>query len=97
MIVQVTYNNDFGGTPHAAAEVNAPTNNINEALEYAFRWTQNITGSWSKKIGGDANDNVKVLYHNFDGSGLRSSMVGDEFLADGKIFKCMPMGFKEIG
>ena len=41
MIVQVTYNNDFGGTPHAAAEVNAPTNNINEALEYAFRWTQN--------------------------------------------------------
>ena len=56
MIVQVTYNNDFGGTPHAAAEVNAPTNNINEALEYAFRWTQNITGSWSKKIGDDAND-----------------------------------------
>ena len=38
MIVQVTYNNDFGGTPHAAAEVNAPTNNINEALEYAFRF-----------------------------------------------------------
>ena len=65
MIVQVTYNNDFGGTPHAAAEVNAPTNNINEALEYAFRWTQNISGSWSKKIGDDANDNVKVLYHNF--------------------------------
>ena len=97
MIVQVTYNNDFGGTPYAAAWVEAPTNNINEALEYAFSSTQNITGSWSKKIGDDANDNVKVLYHNFDGSGLRSSMVGDEFLADGKIFKCMPMGFKEIG
>ena len=43
MIVQVTYNNDFGGTPHAAAEVNAPTNDINEALEYAFRWTQNLS------------------------------------------------------
>ena len=50
MIVQVTYNNDFGGTPHAAAEVNAPTNDINEALEYAFRWTQNISGSWSKRL-----------------------------------------------
>ena len=62
----------------------------------AFRWTQNISGSWSNKIGDDANDNVKVLYHNFDGSGLRSSMVGDEFLADGKIFKCMPMGFEEV-
>ena len=42
MIVQVTYNNDFGGTPHAAAEVNAPTNNINEALEYSFRCIHKI-------------------------------------------------------
>ena len=82
--------------PYNAAEVNTPTNDINEALNYAFRWTQNISGSWSNKIGDDANDNVKVLYHNFDGSGLRSSMVGDEFLADGKTFKCMPLGFEEV-
>jgi len=92
--VQVTHTGS--GTPYAAAEVNAPCKDVYEALEYAFRWTQNISGSWSKKIGEDANDNVKVLYHNFDGSGLRSSMVGDEFLAEGKIFKCMPMGFEEV-
>ena len=92
--VQVTYTGS--GTPYAAAEVSAPCKDAYEALEYAFRWTQNISGSWSKKIGDDANDNVKVLYHNFDGSGLRSSMVGDEFLAEGKTFKCMPLGFEEV-
>ena len=96
MIVQVTYNNNFGGTPYAAAEVTAPTKDIDQALEYAYRWTQNISGSWSRKIGEDANDNVKVLHHNFDGSGLRSSMVGDEFLVDGKTFKVAPFGFEEV-
>ena len=102
MIVQVTYNNDFGGTPYAAAEVNAPCKDVYEALEYAYRWTQNLSGSWSNKIGDDANDNVKVLYHNFDGSGLRSSMVGDEFMvwAEDDIsprkFECDRIGWKEL-
>ena len=54
--VQVTYTGS--GTPYAAAEVSAPCKDVYEALEYAFRWTQNISGSWSKKIGDDANDNV---------------------------------------
>ena len=96
MIVQVTYNNHFGGTPYSAAEVDAPTKDIHQALEYAFRWTQNISGSWSRKIGEDANDNVKVLHYNNDGSGLRSSMVGDEFLVDGKTFKVAMFGFEEV-
>ena len=31
MIVQITYNNNFGGTPYAAAEVNAPSKDVYEA------------------------------------------------------------------
>ena len=97
--VIVTYQNDK--VPYNAAEVKAPTQDVNEALNYAFRWTQNLSGSWSNKIGEDANDNVTVLHYRNDGSGLRSSMVGDTFTVwfdDKKFkkFKCMPIGFKEV-
>jgi len=97
--VIVTYQNDK--VPYNAAEVKAPTQDVNEALNYAFRWTQNLSGSWSNKIGDDANDNVTVLHYRNDGSGLRSSMVGDTFTVwfdDKKFkkFKCMPIGFKEV-
>ena len=76
--VVVTYNNDFGGTPYNAASIKTQTSNINEALNYAFRYTQNT-----------------------DGSGLRSSMVGDTFTIwfdnkEYKKFKCMPIGFQEV-
>ena len=83
----VTYQNDK--VPYNAAEVKAPTQDVNEALNYAFRWTQNLSGSWSNKIGEDANDNVTVLHYRNDGSGLRSSMVGDTFTVwfDDKKFK----------
>ena len=95
----VTYQNDK--VPYNAAEVKAPTQDVNEALNYAFRWTQNLSGSWSNKIGEDANDNVTVLHYRNDGSGLRSSMVGDTFTVwfdDKKFkkFKCMPIGFEEV-
>ena len=97
--VTVTYQN--GKVPYNAAEVNAPTQDVNEALNYAFRWTQNIDGSWSNKIGGDANDNVTPLHYYASGTGLRSSMVGDEFTVwfedkTFKKFRCMPIGFKDI-
>ena len=97
--VIVTYQNDK--VPYNAAEVKAPTQDVNEALNYAFRWTQNLSGSWSNKIGEDANDYVTVLHYRNDGSGLRSSMVGDTFTVwfdDKKFkkFKCMPIGFEEV-
>ena len=97
--VTVTYQN--GKVPYNAAEVNAPTQDVNEALNYAFRWTQNIDGSWSNKIGGDANDNVTPLHYYASGTGLRSSMVGDTFTVwfddkEFKKFECMPIGFKEV-
>ena len=74
--VVVTYD---GKIPYNAASVKTNTTNINEALNYAFRYTQNTDGSWSNKIGSDANDDVTVLHYRNDGMGLRSSMVGDTF------------------
>ena len=93
--VHVTYQFE-SGIPYAAASVNAPVKKLDDALEYAYRWTQNIEDSWSNKGPRDGNDNVSVLHYNFDGSGLRSSMIGDEFMAEGKIFEVSSFGFKEI-
>ena len=68
----------FEETPVIVAEVNLPweviseADTVNQVLEYAYRWTNNIQGSWSRdKIltgdngetinNGDYNDDVKVL------------------------------------
>jgi len=97
--ITVTYQSDY--IPNNAASVEAPTNDVQEALDYAYRWTQNLSGSWSNKIGDDANDNVTILHYRNDGSGLRSSMVGDTFTVwfedkTFKKFKCAPIGFEEV-
>ena len=77
-----------------------------DLLEYAFRWTNNIMGSWSKKIGEDANDDVEVLFEREDGYGLRSSMMGDRMMIvdadparpeqDGATYEVAMVGFKEV-
>jgi hypothetical protein len=71
-----------------------------EALEYAWRYTNNVVGSWSKKIGEDANDDVTVLQEREDGLGLRSSMVGDRFTVEDifgtSVYSVMPFGFEKI-
>ena len=94
------------------AEVTIPAEITTEsgACEYAYRWTQNILGSWSKKFYGNAdnNDNVKVLapLHEIDGElfGLRSSMMGDHFIVhsdnawshseEGEVYECAMLGFE---
>ena len=96
--ITVTYD---AAIPYNAASIDVPTTNVNEALNYAFRYTQNTDGSWSNKIGSDANENVTVLHYLSSGSGLRSSSVGDTFTVwynDKKFkkFKCMPIGFEEV-
>ena len=84
-----------GYTP--VAEVNFPDgHNINDVLEYAYRWTNNVMGSWSLKIGEDANDDVTVLVEREDGMGLRSSMMGDRFEIDGVDYRVALAGFKEV-
>jgi len=93
------FNNDTGeviGFTDVARVNVSPIATFNQALEYAWRYTNNVMGSWSKKIGGDANDDVEVLYQREDGMGLRSSMVGDRFILDGKTYKVAFAGFEEV-
>ena len=90
------------------AEVTIPAEITTEsaACEYAYRWTQNIMGSWSIQDGNaDNNDNVKRLAPLHEGGmGLRSSMMGDHFIVhsdnawshseEGEVYECAMMGFE---
>ena len=84
------------------AEVNVwHTEDVDAALEYAYRYTNNVDGSWSLKIGGDANDDVTVLAPllvTADGRkmGLRSTSMFDRMVVNGKTYKVDMMGFKEV-
>jgi len=100
-----------GFTP--VAEVQIPTDlsasgTTNDCLEYAYRWTNNIEGSWSIKktsftladgssvANGDFNNDVTVLKNREDGLGQRSSMTNDRFIIDGEqVFECSFFGFKK--
>ena len=84
-----------GFTPVAAVDA-WQFNDVNEALEYAWRYTNNVMGSWSLKIGEDANDDVEVLVKREDGLGLRSSMMGDRFEVDGVDYRVAMAGFKKV-
>lgn len=84
------------------------TTDINEALEYAYRYTNNVMGSWSIKKttfptrdggemqNGDYNDDVTVLYTRPDGMGQRSTMIGDRMIVDGVTYKCATFGFTKV-
>ena len=96
----------FGDTPHVVAFVDVPdgTDDMN-AMEYAYRWTNNVMGSWSRKEkffedgseNGDYNENVTVmapLHEN--GMGLRSTSMGDQMLVGTKKYEVAMLGFEEI-
>jgi len=91
------------------AEVNASHfDDVNAALEYAYRYTNNVMGSWSIKkeflpmrdgtqgINGDYNENVTVLRHRPDGMGQRSSMMGDRMIVNGQTYEVAFAGFKAV-
>ena len=69
---------------------------LNEKLEYAYRWTQNIMDSWSLKLPMDGNDDVTVMGEIVDGMGLRSTSVGDQILVGTTKYKVAPCGFEKI-
>ena len=86
-----------GYTPVALVDVTDLINHsTEEMLEYAWRYTNNVMGSWSLKIGEDANDDVEVLVQREDGMGLRSSMMGDRFEVDGVDYRVAAFGFKKV-
>jgi len=92
------------------AEVNVwHLEDVNEALEYAYRWTNNVSGSWSVKLtgmklsdgtefeNGDYNDDVTVLAPlRKNGMGLRSTSMFDRMVVNGKTYKVGEYGFKEV-
>ena len=92
----------IGFTP--VAVVNAvDIDDIDQALEYAYRWTNNIRGSWSiqeETIGDyenhDLNHYVTVLVKREDGLGLRSTSMGDRMEIDGVEYRVAMVGFKEV-
>jgi hypothetical protein len=83
------------------AVVNANTTDESRALEYAYRWTQNIMDSWSLKMECDGNDDVEVVgelpVHDGQTYGLRSSMMGDRFYVEGgDAYECAMVGFEAL-
>ena len=85
------------------ATVQCPVENTADALEYAYRWTQNVHGSWSKKVGEDSNDAVlveeplKVIKGTVFGH--RSSMVQDRFQVSTEpdnTYECKFFGFERL-
>ena len=100
----------FGDTPHVVAFVDVPEGTKDmDALEYAYRWTNNVMGSWSIKkevfedgeTNGDFNPNVTVMapLHVDDSGkewGLRSTSVGDQMLLGTKKYEVASFGFEEI-
>ena len=87
----------FEDKPSTVAFVDVPeVPTLIEKLEYAYRWTQNIVGSWSLKIGDDANSNVTVMGDVSSGMGLRSTSMGDQILVGNKKYVVAMMGFETL-
>lgn len=98
----------FEDVPQTVAFVEVGERTGDDALEYAYRWTNNVMGSWSIKeqylgdeVNGDYNDDVTVmapLHKDDDGRewGLRSTSVGDQMLMGTTKYRVAGVGFEEI-
>ena len=89
----------FEDTPIHVATVTTPPGDHEMSLEYAYRWTQNIMDSWSKKGAQDGNDWVEVVapLHLVDGEtwGLRSTSMNDEMIIEGTTYLVGAVGFEQ--
>ena len=90
----------FEDTPRTVALVEVGDRTGTSALEYAYRWTQNIMDSWSLKMDQDGNDDVTVVGELpvVDGQtyGLRSTSMGDHMLLGNTKYKVSMVGFEEL-
>lgn len=101
----------FEDTPRTVALVNVPEDMDNDqALEYAYRRTNNIMGSWSKPaqfefkgemfVNEDFSEDVTVMapLEVIDGVeyGLRSTSMGDQMLIGTTKYKVAMFGFEEV-
>lgn len=86
----------FEDSPRTVAFVEVGDRIGDQALEYAYRWTQNIFDSWSLKMPEDGNDDVTVMGEIVDGMGIRSTSVNDQILMGTKKYRVAFAGFEEI-
>ena len=99
----------FEDAPRTVALVEVGDRKGNEALEYAYRWTNNVEGSWSIKkevfedgqANGDFNPDVTVMHelHKDDQGktwGLRSTSVGDQMLMGTEKYVVASIGFDKL-
>ena len=101
----------FEDVAYTAAEVDVADMQGTQALEYAYRVTQNIEGSWSKgptiewdgetHDNGDFNPNITVIQPlkiTPEGKeyGLRSTSMGDEMIMEGKTYRVASFGFTKV-
>jgi hypothetical protein len=90
-----------GRAPYYAARIDYDHDmTVEENLEFAFQWTQNIHDSWSKNMEHDGHEKVESLVDVSKRPGLRSTSVGDLILivsVDGsRTFRVEGVGFKEV-
>ena len=102
----------FEDTPRTVAFVDVPEfPTVIETLEYCYRWTNNLAGSWSKGEiltgdngetvnNGDYNKNVTVMADLpvYDGKtyGMRSTSVDDQMVIGNQKYVVAGCGFKTI-
>ena len=86
----------FEDSPRTVAFVEVGERTGTDALEYAYRWTQNIFDSWSLKMPEDGNDDVTVMGDISSGYGLRSTSVGDQVLVGTEKYVVAPCGFETL-
>jgi hypothetical protein len=105
------YHHDFPNNPDAltlVARITVPDETpVDQALERAWRFIQNLDGSWSRgptlsdgSSNGDYRPEIEVAapLPVIDGKtyGLRSTMVGDVFEIGSRRFRVAPVGFREV-
>ena len=100
----------FEDTPNTVAFVKVPDGTDHEeAMSYAYRWTNNVMGSWSIKEevfsngeeNGDYNENVTVMAplpvdDRGQQWGLRSTSMGDQMLVGNTKYEVAMCGFEKI-
>lgn len=94
----------FEDQPETVARVEAQGDSVEECLEYAYRCTQNIEGSWSIKDGNADNcagvTVLKDLYVDDRGKtwGHRSTSVGDLMQVEGanREYRVAGVGFERV-
>ena len=110
MAQAVVIHGAFEDTPRTVAFVEVGERTGSDALEYAYRLTQNVEGSWSKgpviewegqeHDNGDYSEDITVMQplHVSEGKtyGLRSTSVGDHILFGTVKYKVDSFGFSEL-